>query len=178
MYFPYDYVNLPWHGEFKIWSLAITLPVLISIHIASLLMIGNDVIPNHGIVNRYDIGEGPDNILQCLTNNLDCCVDSGSWYYPDTTKVPDSGTDYYRSRGGPGIGVNLHRDTGIQEGIFRCETPDKNGVSYSRYVGVYGPGQGTCISFSYYYMNPEPTPQVLVGPAYSQPDLVLLLLDK
>ncbi len=107
-------------------------------------MIGNDVISNHGIVNRDDIGEGPGNTLQCLTNNLDCCVDSGSWYYPDTTEVPDSGSDYYRSRGGPGFGVNLHRrGTGTQEGIFRCETPDENGVLYSRYVGVYGPGQGT-----------------------------------
>ncbi len=106
-------------------------------------MIGNDVIPNYGIVNRDDIGEDPDNTLQCLTNNLDCCVDSGSWYYPDTTEVPDSGTDYYRSRGGPGFGVNLHRGTGTLEGIFRCDTPDEDGVLYSRYVGVYGLGQGS-----------------------------------
>ncbi len=39
--------------------------------------------------------------------------------------------------------MNLHRGTGTLEGIFRCETPDENGVLYSRYVGVYGPGQGT-----------------------------------
>ncbi len=109
------------------------------------------IVPNHGIVDRDDIGDELSNSLQCLTNNLDCCDrNSGAfWYYPNMTEITDSSTDYTSKAGGPGFGVNLQRLVGgIQEGIFHCRIPDENGDPYDLYVGVYGPGAGMWCVFS------------------------------
>ena len=109
------------------------------------------VISNHGIVNRDDIGEDPENRLECLTNNLDCCDttdSSGSfWSFPDGEEVEGSGSSssYYRTRGGPGFGVYLHRGGGTEQGIFHCQIPDENGDPYSYYFGVYEPGEGISV---------------------------------
>ncbi len=110
------------------------------------------IVPNHGIVDRDDIGALlVSNALQCLTNNLDCCdQNSGAfWYFPDMTEIPSLGTVYSSNANGPGLGVTLIREVGATlEGIFHCRIPDENGDPYDQYVGVYGPGAGMLCVFS------------------------------
>ncbi len=118
---------------------------------APVVVSGNQTVPNHGIVDRNDIGEQLSNSLQCLTNNLYCCdQNSGAfWYYPNMTKVPASSTDYTSKADGPGFGVSLNRLVGgTQERIFHGRIPDEKGDPYNQYVGVYGHGTGMLCVFS------------------------------
>ena len=98
--------------------------------------------------------------LVCRTDNTSCCrnVDNpagtggfGDWFYPGGDVVlfksdgPLPSGQIYRLRRGPQV-VRLRRDgtasTTSSNGIYRCEVADQNGVTQTRYVGLYTDGAG------------------------------------
>lgn len=98
-------------------------------------MLSDVEIPNHGIVNRDEIGDT--NTLQCLTNNLNCCQPSPSsrafWYYPNSTEVvSNSGDEYYSSREGPGFGVYLHRRDDTEDTTGNTDSTGRSGTGGSQ----------------------------------------------
>ena len=92
-----------------------------------------------------DIGEGG-NALFCITNLTACCRPPytgvmgpalGNWFFPNGSRVPNSGSQslFFRSRGK--MAVHLQRKRGGAEGIYRCEIPDTMNVTQTIYIGVY-----------------------------------------
>ena len=78
-----------------------------------------------------DIGEDERGSLLCMTNNTDCCVNKGEWYYPNnmsTVRTREEGDSFY-SDGGLSV-VRLHRrhNVTMPTGEFCCEVPDANEV--------------------------------------------------
>ena len=95
-----------------------------------------------------DIGEA-DGALICLTDRTACCrtpyTDSivrGNWFFPNGTRVPNSGFqwDIHRTRGQSV--VRLHRRRGGEEGIYSCVIPDTMNVDQTIYIGVYSANTG------------------------------------
>ena len=117
---------------------------ILCIHIAYGLFFNNDVVPNHGIVTLEDIGTSTSTAVQCQTTVADCCTDSdthtGQWFFPDDSTVSTTTlTSIYQVQG-QGY-VNLQRNSGGAEGIYRCAIgPVGSGEMY--YVGVYSSGNG------------------------------------
>ena len=100
---------------------------------------------NNSLVTLEDIGEG-DDALFCITDLRNCCrpphtgvmgAAIGNWYFPNGTRLPSSSSewDFYRTRGHSV--VHLHRRSGGEDGIYRCEIPDVAGVNQAIYIGVY-----------------------------------------
>ena len=107
---------------------------------------------NNSIVFLEDIGEGDDALL-CITNHTACCrrpytgVNGsvlGNWFFPNESRVPSSGDqwDFHRTRGQ--MVVRLHRRSGGEEGIYRCEIPDAMNVTQTIYIQVYSASTGEC----------------------------------
>ena len=97
-----------------------------------------------------DIGEG-DGALLCITNLTACCrpphTDEmggiiGNWFFPNGTRVPNSGKswDFHRTRGQ--MVVQMHRRRGGEDGIYRCVIPDAENITQSIYIGVYSASTG------------------------------------
>ena len=91
-----------------------------------------------------DIGED-DNALLCRTNQTACCQGGvlGNWFFPNGTRVSNlSGMewDIYRTSGQ--MVVSMHRKSGGEEGIYRCEIPDAKNVIQTIYIGVYSASTG------------------------------------
>ena len=90
-----------------------------------------------------DIGDRDDALL-CITSLTTCCQHPslGNWFFPNGSKVPGSGNnwDIYRTRGQ--MVVRMHRRTGGEEGIYRCEIPDSMNVIQTLYIGVYSASTG------------------------------------
>ena len=95
--------------------------------------------PDGGTVLRTDIGEG-DNALQCTTDRITCCTNTGgefragNFYFPVSSvrlgaAVPTLGgvvDGYYRYRYSQHI--RLHRQSsGIITDWFRCNIPQASG---------------------------------------------------
>ena len=104
------------------------------------------VFQNNSIVTLEDIFEG-DNALFCITNLTVCCrakdgFISGSWFFPNGTRVQSEGYqgDFYRGRGQ--MVVQLHRRRGGVEGIYHCEISDSMYVTQNMYIGVYTANTG------------------------------------
>ena len=103
---------------------------------------------NNSIVKLEHLGEGGDALL-CVTDLRNCCRPSdqasralGNWFFPNLTRVQNSGAhwDYHRTRG-QNV-VRLHRRRGGEEGIYRCDIPDATGVVQTLYIGVYSKDTG------------------------------------
>ena len=106
---------------------------------------------NNSIVSLGDIGEGV-NALLCVTDQPACCrrpyTDSigvsalGNWFFPNGTRVPNSGFqwDIHRTRGQSV--VRLQRRRGGEEGIYSCMIPDTMNVNQTIYIGVYSASTG------------------------------------
>ena len=107
---------------------------------------------NNSIVTLDDIGEGVDALL-CVTDLTACCRPPftdpigqqalGNWFFPNGTRVPNSGFqwDIHRTRGQSV--VLLHRRRGGEEGIYSCVVHDAMNVIQTIYIGVYsGPDTG------------------------------------
>lgn len=95
---------------------------------------------------RRDIGEGT-NALQCTTDRMFCCSNSGgemragNFYMPDGGVVPPLGiavNGYYRSRGSMHITLN-RQPTGTITGQFRCEIPDASGMNVDLFITIGEP---------------------------------------
>ena len=103
----------------------------------------NTTYQNNSIVTLKDIGEGGDALL-CITNYTACCRSpaNGNWFFPNGTRVPNSGNqwDFHRTRG-PMV-VRLIRRIGGAEGIYHCEIPDAMNVTQTIYIGVYSESTG------------------------------------
>ena len=109
---------------------------------------------NNSFVTLEDIGEEDDTALLCMTNLTACCkpqasgLSLGNWYFPNGTRVPsdfvnktiDLIWDFYRERGL--MVVRMHRRSGGEEGIYRCEIPDSMNVTQTIYIGVYNASTG------------------------------------
>ena len=96
---------------------------------------------NNSIVTLEDIGVEGDALL-CMTNLTACCQGqngffSGSWFFPNGTRVQSQGYqgDFYRTRGQ--MVVQLHRRRGGVEGIYHCEITDSMYITQNMYIGVY-----------------------------------------
>ena len=96
------------------------------------------------------MGEGGDALL-CITNYTACCRPPytsingsalGNWFFPNGTRVQSSHVqwDFHRTR--DHMTVRLHRRSGGEEGIYRCEIPDAMNVSQTIYIGVYSISTG------------------------------------
>ena len=99
---------------------------------------------NNSIVTLEDIGEERDALL-CMTNFTACCrppYNTGNWFFPNGTRVPNSGNqwDFYRTRGQ--MMVLLHRRVGGVDGIYRCEIPVSTNINQTIYIGVYTANSG------------------------------------
>ena len=97
---------------------------------------------NNSIVAIYDIGEG-DNVLLCVTDNLDCCKNKmGEFYYPNNNSaVPNrfhSSNSLYRNRSPQVVRLNRRNDVLSPTGRFRCEIPDSTGMNRNIYINVTG----------------------------------------
>ena len=90
-----------------------------------------------------NIGEGGDALL-CITNYTACCRPpaNGNWFFPNGTRVPNSGNqwDFFRNRGE--MVVRMHRRRDGEEGIYRCVIPDAMNVTQTIYIGVYSVSTG------------------------------------
>ena len=94
-----------------------------------------------------DIGEHNKDALLCTTELTACCNQphtAGNWFFPNRTRVPNSGRqwDFHRTR--DSMVVHMHRRRGGVNGIYRCEIPDSINVTQSIYIGVYTAGTGEC----------------------------------
>ena len=103
------------------------------------------MVHNHGIVTEGEIGTSPSTAVQCLTTVADCCTGSdtntGDWFQPGGNMVTDStaSSGIYQVKGA-GY-VDLQRNSGGTEGIYRCEI-GLTGGEETYYVGVYSSGNG------------------------------------
>ena len=98
-----------------------------------------DVLTHNSFILRggsVNIGEGQNDSLHCVTDNLDCCNNGqGNWYDVTGREVqqgPDGDSNLYVTRG-YGV-VYLNRRRGGQSGMWRCDIPDSNGVQQSIYI--------------------------------------------
>ena len=113
---------------------------------------------NNSLVTVDNIGQD-NNSLLCITDQPTCCQPShtenvtwpaiGNWYFPNGTKVPDSGTqwDFHGTRGH--MMVQMQRRGGLEDGIYRCEIPDTMNVTQIIYIGVYSASTGEWHIYTY-----------------------------
>ena len=134
-------------------------------------------VPNFGLLGHSDIDQSDDSTsvggnLVCRTDNTSCCRNAdnpagtggfGEWFYPGGGVVefyfnsPPSG-QIYRMRRSDQV-VRLRRDgsagTTSANGIYRCEVADLNGVTQTRYVGLYTDGAGRHVHREYCMQNTQ-----------------------
>ena len=90
---------------------------------------------NNSHADVYDIGEGDEAALLCITNLVECCYSSdtpigvgglGEWFYPNGSTVPIEGAGYdlYRNRGPSVVRLNRRRNGTSPTGLYCCEVPD------------------------------------------------------
>ena len=103
---------------------------------------------NNSLVTLEDIGGGY-NALLCVTDKTACCRPpytdpfelinrmNPNWFFPNGTRVPNSGErwDIHRTR--DQSVVLLQRRRGGEEGIYHCVVPDAMNVDQTIYIGVY-----------------------------------------
>ena len=120
------------------------------------------VLSNNSLVTLDDIGEGDSDALHCTTDNTSCCqLDSigqkalGNWFFPNGSRVPSSGIqwDFHRTR--HHMAVLLHRRRGGEDGVYRCEIPDKEGIVQTTYIGVYTADTGEWYMYPSSYVAEE-----------------------
>ena len=126
------------------------------------LDINGTIVPNFALLTHSDIDTSDDvedvgGNLVCRTNLTTCCrggdgLAQGFWYYPTGAialfgfEGPLPGGQIYRYRRGAQV-VRLRREVNsaaTANGIYRCELADQNGVTQTRYVGLYTEGAGEC----------------------------------
>ena len=106
---------------------------------------------NNSLVSLKDIGEG-DEALNCMTDQPACCRPPytngsgqqvlGNWFFPNGSRVPNSGeqSNFHRTRSQSV--VRLHRRRGGEDGIYSCVVPDATNVTQTLYIGVYTASTG------------------------------------
>ena len=108
---------------------------------------------NNSLVTLEDIGEDVDTLF-CVTDQNACCrppytgvnMSIGNWYFPNGSRVLNSGDqwDFHRTRSQSV--VRLHRRRGGVNGIYRCDLPDAMNVVQTIYIGVYTADTGESLS--------------------------------
>ena len=122
-------------------------------------------VPNFGLLEHNETGTDATGSvgsnLVCRTDNTSCCRGGdnpngggfGGWFYPSGNMAVFNGI--YQPNGQlyrilrVTQGVQFRRDgsasiTTTANGIYRCEVADQNGVTQTRYVGLYSVGAGDC----------------------------------
>ena len=105
------------------------------------------ILPNNSYIGRGRIREGSDSLM-CVTTYSDCCDDppTGNWFNCQEQPVHqglDGATTLYVTRGS-GV-VRLHRITGGESGLWRCDIPDESGNLQSLYIFTGYSLTGTCM---------------------------------
>ena len=100
-----------------------------------------------------DIGQDNDSLL-CITDQHSHTENVtraaiGNWYFPNGTRVPDSGMqwEFHGTRGH--MMVQMQRRGGLEDGIYRCEIPDTMNVTQTIYIGVYSASTGEWHIYTY-----------------------------
>ena len=109
------------------------------------LYFGGSAVVNHGIVKVDQIMNTASTALLCVTPAADCCTvaGSGDWFSPSGSVVTTSTSSAtYQVKGN--FFVELRRNSGEVEGIYRCDIQLSAGAAHtSFYVGLYLAGSGT-----------------------------------
>ena len=102
---------------------------------------GGQLIANNSIISLVNLTDNP---LLCVTTQPSCCDTnrSGSWFPPGGgNQLEDSPQDsaglYQRWEDDQSI--QLLRQSGavsVEEGLYHCIVPDKDGVTQTLYVGI------------------------------------------
>ena len=98
---------------------------------------GIPIITNNSYVDIYDIGEGDEAALLCITDLVQCCYHAdtphgvgvlGQWFFPNGSAVQSKGAgyDFYRNRGRSVVRLNLRNNASSPTGLYCCEVPDSN----------------------------------------------------
>ena len=113
------------------------------------LSLGGVRITNNSNVGIYDIGEGDNGALLCVTDLMQCChrdytatgTALGAWFYPNGTHVPIIiGDDYlYRNRGPSVVRLNRRNDAEYYAtGLYCCEVPDSTFTTHRVCANIGG----------------------------------------
>ena len=114
------------------------------------LSLNGTTVPNNGYVLASSIF--PSGGLQCDTNRRNCCRNldnpsggaQGDWYFPDGTIVAsysveepknNYGNFFFRKRERGTVYLSIS-GTPLERGRFRCEMPNANGITETRYVNI------------------------------------------
>ena len=103
------------------------------------------LVPNNSIVTM----DNGFSVIVCLTNDENCCDSSsgGRWLFPNDSVVPASG-DVYEGRGPSFLSLNSGSEVEVDNGLFRCEIPNTEGVDTTSYIGIYSTDFGTSKLFN------------------------------
>lgn len=106
-------------------------------------------LPNNSLISLESLERAP---LLCVTTDPFCCETnrSGNWFHPQEgaplTDSP-SAMDLYQSWGDDqSIQLNKPSNASIlpmNEGLYRCEVPDRDGVTQVVYAGLYSETGGS-----------------------------------
>ena len=122
------------------------------------LMHNGRVFLNNSLILLESIGNN-DTALMCVTTDPFCCETnrSGNWFPPQGATPlgsSSSSVDLYQSwEDDQSIRLNKPGDANLaqlNEGLYRCEVPDRNGVTQVLYAGLYSETRG-----SKFTVNPE-----------------------
>lgn len=105
------------------------------------------LIPNNSLLSLESLGdrnESTSGSLHCVTTNPFCCLTnlSGSWFSPGSNiplDTEESSLMLSQSwSDNQSIQLNRNRQvTSAEGGLYRCEVPDKDGVTQTVYAGIY-----------------------------------------
>ena len=136
-------------------------------------------VPNFGLLGHSDIDTSDDPAdvggnLVCRTDNPSCCRGAdnpngergvGNWFYPGGGmfpyhfESPPSGQIYRQQRGAQVVRLSRvaygSAGTTTANGIYRCEVADQNGITQTRYVGLYTDGTGRHVHREYCMQNTQ-----------------------
>ncbi len=106
---------------------------------------------NNSLIFLESVGDSDDTSLLCITTNPFCCETnrSGSWFSPQGDALLEnssSSADLYQSWGDD-QSIRLSRLSNssleeLEEGLYRCEIPDRDGITQVIYAGLYSETRG------------------------------------
>ena len=117
------------------------------------LYFGGNAVINHGIVTLDQIMNTASTALLCVIPVADCCTvaGSGDWFSPsDSVVTITTSSDIYQVKGNSS--VELRRNSGGVEGIYRCDIRLTAGAAHtSFFVGLYLAGSGIHAQYPAHY---------------------------
>lgn len=100
-------------------------------------------VPNNSLISLGELNDSSNSPLVCITNQPSCCDTnrSGNWISPSgefLSNVSDALSLFQRWEDNQTIELHSRSvEMPIEEGLYHCEVPDKDGVVKRLYIGVY-----------------------------------------